>query len=145
MKPKITYEIGIGEYYIKRDTRIQPILLNNEEITRYKIKKFLNSLKIKNLTVILSNKNTIDYDKRIIWGYYFGPIYCKIRRQNYKRKVATIILYRHSVWTFLHELAHHLSFGISKTFHDKIFNDKLKYIYYEWKKEKWRKNGRQRA
>lgn len=122
---KKTYCISIGDCFARNKISIKKYKeLNHQEISRYQINKFLKHLSVDNVKVTFSNAK-VKEDKLIIWGYYFG--FCK-----------TIVLYRHSVWVFLHELAHHLS-RRSQSWqkippHGKIFNDKLKFLYDEWNK-----------
>ena len=75
-----------GEYYVhvSRDERIR---LNNEPITGEKATLFLMWQNIV-ASVEFSNRKT---------EYRWGTCWQKSKR---------IVLYRHSVWVFLHELAH---------------------------------------
>ena len=95
--------------------------LNNEKLTRYMMHGFIYFL--------LMNKE-IEYPVRTTFSKknekkYWGVAYQWCR---------SIILYRHSVWVFLHELAHVCAPPDSA--HDYRFAKKLRELYHQWKEFK---------
>lgn len=87
------------------------LMWNNQPITKSKIQSFLEFVDIKGIAVTLSNRRT-----RRAWGTCW-PIQKRM------------ILYRHSVWVFLHELAHILS---KERGHGWDFATSLELLYDYW-------------
>lgn len=131
---KKTYCICLGEDQVKTIPWEEKKKLNNEKLTRYVVNKFiaflLKNKKIKhNIKTIFSTKKEYDpFTKKLYWGYAYTGAY-----------IGRVILYRHSVWIFLHELAHVCA--PSNASHDKRFAYHLQRLYGHWKKFK-KGNGR---
>lgn len=116
-----TYIIGTGNSQSTVDKR-EMLRLQNVEITQDEINSFLNylyDLGEENIEVKLSNRKT-----KYRWGTAWG----------FKRRV---ILYRHSVWCFLHEIAHVLNYSQNKKkkSHGKEFGSWLDLMYEIWTEE----------
>jgi predicted metal-dependent hydrolase len=94
---------------VERDEMVR---LNNIPIERIQIINFTKKLGLYGKThVILSNRKTVAR-----WGTCWT-------------QTGRIILYRHSVWIFLHELAHIAS---KSPGHGSDFGDALDTLYLEW-------------
>lgn len=131
---KKTYCVCFGESIDRSIPWKEKRNLNNEELTRYTANKFISFLlknkKIKHtIKTTFSTKKEYDPDTReLYWGlaYHLNPRYFHPHRH--------IILYRHSVWIFLHEIAHVCA--PINSLHDKIFAKQLRKIYGHWKEFK---------
>ena len=134
---KKTYCICLGEDQIKTISWEEKKKLNNEKLTRYMANKFiaflLKNKKINyNIKAIFSTKKVYAPGTRIA---YWGLTYTLCRP-------TTLILYRHSVWILLHELAHACS--PKGEFHGEIFAKHLRKLHSHWKefkKGQGRNNG----
>jgi hypothetical protein len=126
---KKTYRFTCGESQLQ-NLSSKIIELNNTEISRYKIKKFISFLKI-NPKIILSDKIVKERGESV-WGYFF-PVYFINRGGRIKMHQRVIVLYRHSVWILLHELSHYLTLHKKKSSpHGVFFHRKLKLLYKKW-------------
>jgi hypothetical protein len=85
--------IGSGNSSLGKNYKAKMLFLNNEELKFNDVKLFLEQNKIPKFPIILSNRKT-----KNILGSCFPS----------KQKV---ILYRHSVAVFLHELAHLINYA----------------------------------
>jgi predicted metal-dependent hydrolase len=121
-----TNDLGSGNEHVNI---IGGVILNNVELKEklippflYFISPYMNKFRTVDIKVILSKRKT-----KKVWGS--TRIYLKGFKVNYR--IAKINLYRHSVWVFLHELAH--SF---KPFdeHNKEFADTLHRLLWLWGK-----------
>lgn len=91
------------------------VSLNNEPITRAKAESFLKVAGAESITLQFSNRNT-----RRRWGTAF---YASGR----------VILYRHSTWMFLHEVAHILDWRRNKqTGHGPSYARMLDDLHTKW-------------
>ncbi len=92
--------------------------LNNKEINIKQISDFLGFIKTKDVKVNVSNRNTSN-----TWGSA-----CPYRKY--------INLYRHSVWVFLHELAHIISppkkVNGRRDIHGQDFGNALRNLVNQW-------------
>jgi hypothetical protein len=124
---KKTYCVCSGESKDKTVPWEEKKKLNNEKLTRYMAKSFISYLmhtkKIKTpIKVIFSNEVIYVYGtRRKQWGGSYK--WCR-----------TIILYRHSVWVFLHEIAHILA--PEGELHGIRFAKKLPILHRWWKEFK---------
>jgi hypothetical protein len=135
---KKTYCICIGEDQVKTISWEEKKKLNNEKLTRYMANKFISFLqknkKINhNIKIIFSTKKIYAPGTR---KAYWGIAYTSSRPP-------TLVLYRHSVWIFLHELAH--ACAPEKIFHGEVFAKYLRKLHSYWKEFKkgcGRNNGK---
>jgi len=121
----LSYSNSVGTGHSKvRIPKVEMVKANNTPISRKEVKEFMNHISkihsnTKNLDIQLSNRKT---SRR--WGTAFP----------FKRK---IILYRHSVLVFLHEVAHFVSppekVGGKRDIHGSKFGLALTDLYREWK------------
>lgn len=116
-----TYCKCLGESKVKSIPWKERNRLNNEKITRYMARNFLVFLlmnkKIKHPIKISFSKET----PKKLWGISYN--WCR-----------TLILYRHSVWVLLHEMAHVCAPNLS--LHDERFAKQLQKLYGYWKEFK---------
>jgi hypothetical protein len=124
---KKTYCICFGEDWVKTIPWKEKRNLNNEKLTRYMANKFISFL-LKNKKIKHTIKTTFstkkEYDpitRQVYWGYTYTH-------------TRNIILYRQSVWIFLHELAH--ACAPINSFHDQKFANQLQRLHGHWKKFK---------
>lgn len=104
------YKVGTGEARVSV-SHAERVRLNNKEITPDVASLFLTAHQIP-AKVEFSQRATMN-----AWGTCWS-------------EEMRIILYRHSVWTFLHELAHVLT---PKDRHAGMFPIALKGLYLKWK------------
>jgi hypothetical protein len=122
-----TYCKCLGESRVKSIPWRERERLNNEKITRYMAQNFLVFLlmnkKIEDPVKISFSKKSVFLPgtRKKYWGLSYG--WCR-----------TIVLYRPSVWIFLHELAHICA--PRKAWHDERFAKQLKKLYEYWKEFK---------
>ena len=134
---KKTYCICLGEDQIKTISWEEKKKLNNEKLTRYMANKFVVFL-MKNKKIKRSIKTIFSTKKVYAPGTrtaYWGMTYTLCRP-------ITLILYRHSVWILLHELAH--ACAPEGEFHGEIFAKHLRNLHNHWikfKKGRGRTNG----
>ena len=130
---KFTNDLGTGNDYVNT---IAGVLLNNIEVKIEDCKAFIKFIK-PYMNKEIGPKITIKFSKREtkkVWG----TTKIDLMGHKGKRRVAKIILYRASIWTFIHEMAHCYR-PFSK--HNEEFGKMVHIILTLWWKYNRIKNG----
>ena len=130
---KFTNDIGSGNEFVNS---IAGVLLNNIEVKIEDCRsfiKFVKPLMNKEVGVKIAIKlSKKEHEK------FWGTTKIDLMGHKGKRRVAKIILYRASIWTFIHEMAHCYR-PFSK--HNKEFGDMANIMLNLWWKYNRMKNG----
>lgn len=114
--------LSAGESLLKHVPETDKRELNNRKITRYKVIGFVYFLltrkKMKYPIKVVFSSLKPKRKKKFLWGLAWP--WCR-----------TITLYRHSVWVFLHELAH--IYAPVNEAHGKKFAIHLERVYNYWR------------